>query len=71
MHRTPLSQTTAAWWLELATDEPYLYLFGPFETAAEADAATARHRQDLLAEGWQITSTRVTLQGPSGEVLVA
>jgi hypothetical protein len=64
-------ESGAAWWLEIATDEPYLYLFGPFESAEEAEATVGKYEADLAAEGWQLLSSKVTRKGPSEVVLVA
>ncbi|MBW4700144.1 MAG: DUF1816 domain-containing protein [Aphanocapsa lilacina HA4352-LM1] len=71
MQRSHFTENTMAWWLEMATDEPYLYLFGPFESPEEAEAAVPRHRADLISEGWQVLSATVSSKGPSGAFLVA
>ncbi len=69
----PLNSTESApgWWLELVTDEPYLYLFGPFETVEEAEASIAKHTEDLMSEGWHVMTSKVTRKGPVESVLVA
>jgi hypothetical protein len=69
----PLNSTDSApgWWLELVTDEPYLYLFGPFETIEEAEASFPKHTEDLRSEGWQVMTSKVTRKGPVESVLVA
>ncbi|MBC7882999.1 MAG: DUF1816 domain-containing protein [Anaerolineae bacterium] len=48
------------WWLEVVTDEPYLYLFGPFETTEEADYKSNDYFKDLASEGWKIISSKMT-----------
>jgi Domain of unknown function (DUF1816) len=53
-----------AWWLEVVTDEPYLYLFGPFDTTEEANGKSSDYFKDLASEGWHITSTKMTQIGP-------
>jgi hypothetical protein len=53
-----------AWWLEVVTDEPYLYLFGPFDTTEEANDKSSDYFKDLALEGWQIVSTKMTQTGP-------
>jgi len=69
----PLSSTdfAPAWWLEIVTDEPYLYLFGPFETVEEAEASVSKHTEDLMSEGWHVVTSKVTRKGPVESVLVA
>lgn len=51
------------WWLEIITNEPYLYLFGSFDTTDEADNKSDEYFQDLEAEGWRIASSRMTQLG--------
>jgi hypothetical protein len=65
------TETVPAWWLELVTDEPYLYLFGPFETVEEAESAISKHKADLMSEGWHVMTSKVTRKGPVEAVLVA
>jgi hypothetical protein len=48
------------WWLEVITNEPYLYLFGSFDTTEEADYKSSEYFRDLESEGWQIVSTKMT-----------
>lgn len=67
---TPL-EMASAWWLEIATDEPYLYLFGPFESVEEAEAAVSDYQNDLAGEGWRVVSSKATRKGPTGAFLVA
>jgi hypothetical protein len=57
------------WWLEIITDEPYLYLFGPFDTTDEADDKSDEYFQALGAEGWKISSSRMTQLGSSRKKL--
>ncbi|MBC8122691.1 MAG: DUF1816 domain-containing protein [Gemmatimonadaceae bacterium] len=57
-------ETSTGWWLEIATDEPYLYLFGPFDASEEAEHAVGKYIGDLTSEGWQVTSAKVTRLGP-------
>lgn len=64
-------ESSVAWWLEIATDEPYLYLFGPFDHPEEAEAAVGKYQEDLAGEGWRTMSTKVTRKGPSEVFLVA
>jgi hypothetical protein len=52
------------WWLEVATDEPYLYLFGPFNSTEEASVKSSEYFNDLASEGWHIVSTKMTQIGP-------
>lgn len=52
------------WWLEVVTDEPYLYLFGPFDTTEEANRKSSEYFEDLASEGWCIVSTKMTQVGP-------
>jgi hypothetical protein len=52
------------WWLEVTTDEPYLYLFGPFSSAEEAQTESDRYLADLRHEGWQVTGVHTTYRGP-------
>jgi hypothetical protein len=52
------------WWLEVITNEPYLYLFGSFDTTEEADYKRSEYFRDLESEGWQIVSTKMTQIGP-------
>ncbi len=47
------------WWLEITTNEPYLYLFGPFDTAEEAQLKSKEFITDLACEGWQIFSIKL------------
>ena len=70
MQQTPISESTA-WWLELATNEPYLYLFGPFDSKVEAESSVEKHRADLTGEGWQVTSAKLTDNGPASHIRVA
>ncbi len=48
------------WWLEVVTNEPYLYLFGPFDTTHEAIGKSVEYFKDLASEGWKIVSTKMT-----------
>lgn len=50
------------WWLEVVTDEPFLYEFGPFDSAEEAAGAIDRHAPDLTSEGWQVVGQKVLQQ---------
>lgn len=54
------------WWLEVVTDEPYLYLFGPFETTEEAECKSNEYFKDLRSEGWKIVLTKMT---PSAAII--
>jgi len=55
---------TENWWLEVTTDEPYLYLFGPFASAEEAQTESDRYIADLTHEGWQVTEVHTSRRGP-------
>jgi Domain of unknown function (DUF1816) len=59
------------WWLEIITNEPYLYLFGPFDTTDEADNKSDEYFQDLEAEGWKIVSSKMTQLGDTRKRLSA
>ncbi|MBC8123296.1 MAG: DUF1816 domain-containing protein [Gemmatimonadaceae bacterium] len=50
------------WWLEMVTDEPFLYQFGPFDSAEDAAGSVHRHAPDLASEGWQIVGQKVHQQ---------
>lgn len=50
------------WWLEVTTDEPFLYEFGPFESAEEATESLGRHVSDLASDGWQVIHQKVLQQ---------
>jgi hypothetical protein len=52
------------WWLEVVTNEPYLYLFGSFNTTDEANQKSSEYFRDLASEGWQIVSSKMTQTGP-------
>jgi hypothetical protein len=47
------------WWLEVITDEPYSYLFGPFDKTEDASFKSREYFEDLESEGWQIVSTGI------------
>lgn len=47
------------WWLEVVTDEPYSYLFGPFDKTEEATCKSKEYFEDLESEGWQIVSAKI------------
>ena len=44
------------------TDEPFLYEFGPFESAEEAAQSVDRHAPDLVSEGWRVLRHNVRQQ---------
>ncbi len=49
---TQSDERTWAWWVELHTARPQCtYFFGPFATAAEAEASKIGYIQDLSGEG--------------------
>lgn len=50
------------WWLEVITDEPFLYEFGPFKSAEEAAESIDRHAPDLASDGWQVVRQKVLQQ---------
>jgi Domain of unknown function (DUF1816) len=52
------------WWLEVVTNEPYLYLFGSFDTTEDAYHKSSEYFKDLVSEGWNIVSTKMTQIGP-------
>lgn len=60
----PLEYQAQGWWLEASTIEPDIYLFGPFETSAEAIEKTDRYLVDLSVEGRQVSTTCVMQRGP-------
>jgi hypothetical protein len=64
--KTPLTLEHQAegWWLEASTIGPDLYLFGPFDTSAEAVEETDRYLVDLSVEGRQVLTTSVMQRGP-------
>jgi hypothetical protein len=64
--KTPLTLEHQAegWWLEASTIGPDLYLFGPFDTSAEAIEKTDRYLVDLSVEGRQVLTTSVMQRGP-------
>ncbi len=64
--KTPLTLEHQAegWWLEASTIGPDLYLFGPFDTSAEAIDETDRYLVDLSVEGRQVLTTCVMQRGP-------
>jgi hypothetical protein len=55
----PLCTEEGYWWLEVVTDEPDLYLFGPFDEIHEAIGKSAEYFKDLASEGWKIVSTKM------------
>lgn len=48
-----------SWWLEVITDEPYSYLFGPFDKAEDVSFKSIEYFEDLEREGWRIISTKI------------
>jgi len=61
----------SAWWLEVTTSDPHCtYYFGPFDQAAEAEAASAGYIQDLEEEGAQGISTHVKRCNPKAMTIV-
>jgi hypothetical protein len=42
------------WWLEITTNEPHLYQFGPFESEEEGKQLSGMYLADLIGEGWEI-----------------
>ncbi|BAC91506.1 DUF1816 domain-containing protein [Gloeobacter violaceus] len=50
------------WWLEVTTDEPFLYAFGPFDSPEEAAQSVGRYVPDLTSEGWQVVRQKVLRQ---------
>ncbi|MBC8121411.1 MAG: DUF1816 domain-containing protein [Gemmatimonadaceae bacterium] len=50
------------WWLEVTTDEPFLYEFGPFQSAEEAAGALSNYVSDLASEGWRVIRQKVLQQ---------
>jgi Domain of unknown function (DUF1816) len=52
------------WWLEVMTDEPYSYLFGPFDKTEEANCKSREYFEDLESEGWQIVSIKIAQREP-------
>jgi hypothetical protein len=48
------------WWIELKTENPsYLYYFGPFSTADEAERLKLGYIQDLAEENAEVTAATV------------
>ena len=50
------------WWLEVITDEPFLYEFGPFSSPEEAAESIDRYASDLASEGWRVVRQKVLQQ---------
>ena len=60
-----------AWWVEVVTKTPCCtYYFGPFWSAAEAEAALNGYVEDLVQEGAQGISTSVKRCKP-GKLTIA
>jgi Domain of unknown function (DUF1816) len=54
------SEGTWGWWIELKTASPnYVYYFGPFSTADEAEKSRLGYIQDLAEEDAEVTATTV------------
>ncbi len=59
---SPLNQQDGNWWLEVVTDEPFSYEFGPFDSAEEAARSVDRYAPDLASEGWRVMRQSVLQQ---------